>query len=104
MGKKTKAKSKLVRNNRLYDKWSLVHLSTGILMGWLINPVIGLGLMIIYEPFEILILSPFLKRFNIVFGYETIRNSLSDIVFDSLGIAIGFYAFTSLANPPFHLF
>jgi hypothetical protein len=47
--------------------------------------------MIAWEPLEIFVLSPVLARYNIVFGYETLINSLSDIVVDVLGIAAGIY-------------
>lgn len=92
------------RNNSLFDWWSIVHLVTGIAFGWLMDPFIALILMVMWEPFEILVLSPILWRMGILFGHETINNSLSDIVFDTLGICIGFWLLTALAEPPFRLF
>lgn len=77
---------------------------TGILMGWTMSPFVALVLMVLWEPLEILVLSPLLAKVNIEFGYETLRNSLSDIVFDTIGVVIGAYALTSLVDPPFHLF
>lgn len=91
------------RNDSLFDYWSIVHLCTGIAMGWVFSPFVALVLMVLWEPLEILILSPILARFGIIFGYETLRNSLSDIVFDTIGIIIGAYIVTSLFKPPFFL-
>lgn len=79
-------------------------MTTGIIMGWTINPWIALILMILWEPFEILILSPRLMKFNSNFGYESFRNSISDIFFDTLGIIIGAFVLGSLLPPPFHFF
>lgn len=77
---------------------------TGIAMGWLMAPFVALVLMVLWEPFEILILSPVLARYGIEFGYETLNNSLSDIVFDVIGIVIGAWLLTALIAPPFYLF
>jgi hypothetical protein len=97
-------KLKRKRNNKLYDIWSIVHLVTGIILGWIMSPFVALLLMVLWEPLEILVLSPILAKFNINFGYETIRNSLSDIVFDCLGVALGYYLLSSLITSPFILF
>jgi hypothetical protein len=59
--------------------------------------------MVLWEPLEILVLSPLLARFDIDFGYETLRNSLSDIVFDTAGVLAGYYVLGNLISPPFHL-
>jgi hypothetical protein len=50
------------------------------------------------------VLSPLLYRVGIIFGFETLRNSLSDIVFDIAGVATGAYILAKLIGPPFHLF
>src|SRR5664279_1690976 len=92
------------RNNAYYDTWSIVHLFTGVVLGWLMSPFIALVVMVLWEPLEILILSPILARIGIDFGYETLRNSLSDIVFDTVGVALGYWVLTALVSPPFHLF
>jgi len=92
------------RNNALFDNWSIVHLCSGIIFGWTMPPFIALAILVLWEPFEILILSPFLARFGIIFGYETIRNSLSDIFFDTVGVVIGFYVLAHFFNPPLQLF
>lgn len=92
------------RNDSLFDGWSIVHLVTGIAVGWLMEPFIGLLIMVLWEPLEVLVLSPFLARFKILFGHESLRNSLSDIFFDGVGVAIGLWVLTPLADPPFHLF
>src|SRR5687767_1644506 len=91
------------RNGALFDIWSLVHMFTGIILGWLINPYVALALMIAWEPLEIFVISPLVARIGIVFGYENLSNSLSDIVFDTLGVLIGAYFLTYLLQPPLHL-
>lgn len=92
------------RNEALLDVWSWVHLVTGIAVGWLVEPFIGLFVMVLWEPLEILVLSPFLARFNILFGHESLRNSLSDIFFDCVGVALGYWGLTAIVEPPFRLF
>lgn len=92
------------RNDALFDIWSIIHLGTGIMMGWIMAPFIALVLMVLWEPLEIFILSPFLAKFGIDFGYESLRNSLSDIFFDVLGVIFGAWFLSALYAPPFHLF
>jgi hypothetical protein len=92
------------RNDALFDNWSIVHFTTGVAFGWIMSPFIALLIMVLWEPLEILVLSPILAKFGIVFGYETLRNSLSDIFFDTMGIILGAYILGSLVNPPFFLF
>ena len=92
------------RNNTLFDIWSIVHLVTGALAGWVVDPFVALLVLVLWEPLEVLVLSPWLARHGIEFGRETLRNSLSDIFFDAVGVAIGFYGITALWGPPFHLF
>lgn len=92
------------RNDLLFDVWSLVHLVTGILMAWVMDPFVALLIMVLWEPLEILVLSPLLAQAGIVFGHESLRNSLSDIFFDCLGVAIGWWVVSRLWDPPFHLF
>lgn len=92
------------RNDLLFDVWSLVHLVTGIGMAWVMDPFIALLIMVLWEPLEILVLSPLLAKVGIVFGHETLRNSLSDIFFDCVGVAIGYWLLSPYVDPPFHLF
>ena len=92
------------RNSALFDVWSLVHLVTGVVFAWVMPPFVALLIMTIWEPVEILVLSPFLARFGILFGHESLRNSLSDIVFNCTGVAIGHWVLSPLVDPPFHLF
>lgn len=94
----------LARNNALVDSWSFVHMTSGVLFGWVMPPHIAMALLILWEPLEILILSPIMAKFGIVFGHETLRNSLSDIVFDAAGVAIGFLVLRTLLDPPLLLF
>jgi hypothetical protein len=94
----------LDRNGALFDTWSVIHLLTGVIMGWLISPLIAFILMAAWEPFEIFVLSPLLAKKGIVFGYENLRNSLSDIFFNGAGILIGAYVLSEYIAPPFTLF
>jgi len=91
------------RNGALFDRWSIVHLMTGIVMGWLINPWLALVLMVAWEPLEIFILSSLLARIGIEFGYETLRNSLSDIFFDAVGLMLGYFILSNLLPLSFRL-
>ncbi len=99
-----KHKKKLPRNDKLYDYWSLTHVTWAALLGWIMNPFIALAIMVLWEPLEILVLSPVLGKFGIVFGHETLKNSLSDIFFDTVGVALGAYVVATLFVPPFYLF
>ena len=93
-----------LRNLDSKDRFGLIHFATGIVFGWLMPPVVAITLMVLWEPLEILVLSPILARYNIDFGFETLKNSLSDIVVDIAGVAIGYYLLTALISPPFRLF
>jgi hypothetical protein len=108
MSRKASLKLKVMtehrRNGNLFDRWSIVHLLTGVVMGWVMAPFVAVSLMVLWEPLEILVLSPLLARRGIAFGYESLRNSLSDIFFDVVGVALGTWLLSSLAVPPFHLF
>ena len=73
----------------------------GILFGWVMNPLVAILIMAIWEPVEIFIISPLVARVGIVFGYETFRNSLSDILFNTLGILFGAFILRLLVSSPF---
>lgn len=92
------------RNGNLFDTWSIVHLCTGIVFGWLMNPFAAMVLMTLWEPFEIMVLSPLLAKRGIVFGYESLRNSLSDIVFNTAGILLGDILLKQFIDSPFQFF
>lgn len=92
------------RNDVLFDRWSIIHLLTGIVLGWLVNPLVAIIGMVLWEPLEILVLSPLLARVNITFGFETLKNSLSDIVFDIAGVLIGSQLLAQILHAPFHWF
>ncbi len=92
------------RNDAWYDLWSLLHFITGVLFGWIMPPFVALVIMILWEPLEIMVLSPILAHYDINFGYETFRNSLSDIMVDVAGVATGYYVLQFLVTPPLHLF
>ncbi len=89
------------RNGSLFDVWSVVHLGTGIVLGWVLDPFVALAILVLWEPLEIFVLSPLLAKKGIVFGYESLRNSLSDIVFDVIGVALGAWLVVKLLDPPF---
>ncbi|CAN5442012.1 hypothetical protein BH10PAT3_BH10PAT3_1300 [soil metagenome] len=99
-----KTKNKIpARNDVLLDIWSVTHFFVGVTFGWLMSPLAAIIIMVLWEPLEILVLSPLLRRMNIIFGHETLRNSLSDIFFDILGVLIGLFVLSALVTPPFHL-
>lgn len=92
------------RNDALYDGWSLLHIIWAMALAWVMSPFIALTIMVLWEPLEVLVLSPLLAKYGIVFGYESIRNSLSDIFFDVIGVFLGVYVLAKLIDPPFYLF
>ena len=92
------------RNDKILDTWSVIHLVTGVTLGWVITPFVALAIMVLWEPLEIFVLSPIMASIGITFGFETLRNSLSDILFDTIGVIIGAYVLASMFAPPFHLF
>ncbi len=93
------------RNDAMIDVWSGVHLLTGLAMGWVMEPFIALLILVLWEPLEIFVLNPIAARLlKAEFGFETLRNSLSDIIFDAIGVALGFWLLRWLVDPPFILF
>lgn len=92
------------RNDKLFDLWSLTHIAWAALLAWVMNPLIALSIMVLWEPLEILVISPILAKFDIDFGHESLRNSLSDIVFDIFGVLLGAFVIAAAAEPPFYLF
>lgn len=92
-------------NTRHWDNWSFVHLASGVLFGWFMNPVAAFALLAFYEPVEIFLLSPYLyRRFRIVFGNEAWNNALVDLVCNTVGIFIGYKVMRALIEPPLILF
>ncbi len=93
------------RNDTLVDAWSFVHLLTGVAAGWVMDPFVALLLLVLWEPLEILVLSPVIERLaGIKFGFETLRNSTSDIVFDAAGVALGYWGLRAVVDAPFAWF
>jgi len=93
------------RNDALLDRWSFVHLVTGAAMAWVMPPHIALMILVLWEPLEILVLSPLAKRlWGLDFGFESLRNAMSDIVFDVAGVGLGLWFLRNVAEPPFTLF
>jgi hypothetical protein len=74
------------RNSSLIDGWSLVHFFSSAALCWCIGPLPAWIVTTLWEPLEVLVLSPLLMRKGIVFGHEGLHNSLSDIVFNTLGV------------------
>lgn len=58
---------------------------SGAMTLW-IGPVPTLIIVTLWEPIEVFVLSPILSKAGITFGYETLRNSLSDTVFNCIGV------------------
>ncbi len=87
------------RNDLLFDIWSLVHLGSGVLAALVLSPFAAFTLLVLWEPLEILVLSPLLARVGITFGHESLRNSVSDIVFDGLGVLLGHFLIGQLWDP-----
>ncbi len=79
---------KHTRNDKLVDIWSLVHGVSSGTLAWFIGPIFALIVVTLWEPLEVFVVSPFLKKRGIIFGYESWRNSISDLAFNSLGIGI----------------
>lgn len=88
-----------VRNNDLIDIWSAAHVAWGVGLAILFGPLWAIIFLVAWEPFEILLLGPTLARHGVPFGHETWRNSLSDIVFDAAGVALGFFIVLRLWDP-----
>jgi hypothetical protein len=85
----TRHHSRWKRNDKLVDVWSATHVAWGAAMTMVFGPAYAWALMALWEPVEVMMLSPFLARFGIRFGHESLRNSLSDIAFNTIGVALG---------------
>ncbi len=93
------------RNNRWVDFWSLTHLAWGLLLGWVMPPFWALVILIVWEPLEVLLLSPLVYRVTRKeFGHESAINVFSDIMFDAAGVAAGAFLLRAWLEPPFILF
>lgn len=97
-------KSNHPRNSSLFDKWSLVHISSGIVAAVLMPPLLAIIILALWEPLEIFVLSPFMARFGIIFGHESLKNSLADIFFNIIGVIIGILILSNLNMLPLFLF
>lgn len=104
LNRNKKADPRKKRNGAYFDAWSLTHITWGALLAWVMNPFYALAIMVLWEPLEVFVISPLVAKRGVLFGYETITNSLSDIVFDVIGVAFGFWVIGSLFDPPFYLF
>lgn len=76
------------RNRRWVDLWSLTHIAWGAAAAWLLGPWVGFVAMALWEPLEIFVLSPLLARVGITFGYEGWQNSVGDLAFNAIGVAL----------------
>lgn len=88
-----------IRNDHLVDWWSASHFAWAAALTMVVGPWWALGLMLAWEPFEILLLGPLLSRKGIAFGHETWRNAASDAVFDAAGVAFGYFVLLGLWDP-----
>lgn len=77
------------RNERWVDWWSLTHVAWGAALALAIGPFWALVLMTLWEPFEVLLVSPLVARFGASFGHESLVNSLVDLVFNVAGVLLG---------------
>lgn len=87
------------RNAALVDAWSLVHLATCAGLTLLIGPAGAFVVALLWEPVEVLLLSPVLARYGVDFGHESLRNSLMDVGFNALGVALGALVVLPRWNP-----
>lgn len=76
------------RNARLVDWWSLTHVAWGIILSILAGPFLALLLLTLWEPFEVLVLSPLAARRGVEFGHESFRNSFMDLAFNAMGVLL----------------
>ncbi len=83
----------------MVDVWSATHVAWGIVLTPLLGPWWALLLLAVWEPVEIFVVSPLLARFGIDFGRESFVNSVSDLAFDAIGVAIGWYVVLPLWDP-----
>lgn len=88
----------------MFDIWSVIHFFNGVILGWLLDPLLAIAIMVVWEPLEVFVISPLLAKVGIIFGNESLHNSVSDIFYDVLGITLGTWALTAVIGPPFHLF
>ena len=82
-----------------FDWWTLTHVAWGIVLVFFLTPFWALVLLVLWEPFEVGVLSPLLARFGICFGDEALRNSMGDIIGDVAGVAIGWYLILPFFDP-----
>lgn len=90
-------------DDALVDSWSFAHVALGILLAVVLTPFWALVLLVLYEPLELLVLSPILDKRGISFANETLENSLMDIVFDTIGVLLGAYLVLPLLPKEFPL-
>lgn len=87
------------RNARLVDVWSVTHVAWGVLLTVLVGPWWALLILTLWEPVEIFLIAPLLARFGIDFGREAFVNSVSDLAFNAIGAALGWYVVLPLWDP-----
>lgn len=92
------------RNSKLYDIWSINHVVTGMIFGVFMAPIPAMLIMSAWEPLEVFVISPIMARFGILFGYEALVNAISDIIFDAIGYAIGYFILSSFIGPEVRIF
>lgn len=87
------------RNNRLIDPWTFVHVVAGAAATLVVDPVAAFLILAVYEPVEIFLISPLMWEIGIEFGYETWRNALVDVIFNGVGVLLGWYVILPRWNP-----
>lgn len=94
----------VARNSKLYDIWSINHVVTGMIFGVFMAPIPAMLIMSAWEPLEVFIISPIMARFGVLFGYEALVNAISDIIFDAIGYAIGYFLLSQFVGPEYRIF
>ncbi len=84
-------------NDLFVDKWSFIHVPSGGVLTILFGPIIAFITTTLGKPSEVLVISPMLMKRNIVFGHESLRNSISDLVFNTVGIILALIILESMS-------
>ncbi len=87
------------RNRAWVDLWSLTHVAWGAALCLALPPFWALAAMVLWEPVEVLLLSPLLARVGLRFGHEHLQNSLMDMVFNVAGVLLGTYVLLPRWDP-----
>lgn len=75
------------------DWWSLTHVAWGLVLSAVVGPFLAVVVLSLWEPFEVLLLSPWAARRGLNFGHEALQNSLLDLVFNIIGVLMAVFLF-----------